>query len=321
MIVYKIYNDVSDKLYIGITTKSLEQRWKWHLNKCRKGVTTHLYSAMRKYGIEKFHIVQIDSANSLDELKKKEQYYVTLFDTYKSGYNMTEGGDSNPMDCAKSKEKHDATMRDSFTREKISKTMKEKSQQGNLFTEEHRKHLSDAAFKRYNNVDKIKKKSPPKHKSKVKNTTNVINNKEKLSGEINTPTGGKKVIYNLDGKRKYVFEDEIPCLLELGWSLPTNKKKVNKEDWNPNQVHFYQRKKSQDEVHNNLSISHLGHSPSNKGVPRSEDTKKKLADAIRGRKWINNGIIQKQVKPEELEDYLSKGFKLGQLKRGGGDLL
>ena len=44
----------------------------------------------------------------------------------------------------------------------------------------------------------------------------------------------------------------------------------------------------------------------------SEQTRQKLHDSISGRKWINNGSINKQIKPEELNEYLSSGWTLGQ---------
>lgn len=44
----------------------------------------------------------------------------------------------------------------------------------------------------------------------------------------------------------------------------------------------------------------------------SEETRKKLSSSIKGRKWINNGERNKQVKLEELESYLNNGWHQGQ---------
>ena len=68
-----------------------------------------------------------------------------------------------------------------------------------------------------------------------------------------------------------------------------------------------------------LSDAHKGKSPSNKGKPCSEETKEKIRQQILGRKRINNGIVEKYVKEDELNDYLNNGFKLGCLKRKEGD--
>lgn len=43
----------------------------------------------------------------------------------------------------------------------------------------------------------------------------------------------------------------------------------------------------------------------------SEDTKNKLRESIKGRKWMNNGIQNKQVKPEDVERYQASGWVFG----------
>lgn len=90
--IYKIWNEVNDKLYIGCTIRPIEERFQEHKYRVYERVT-HLYSAMRKYGRDKFHIELIDTASSKEEMFEKEMYYIKLFDTYKNGYNLTLGGD------------------------------------------------------------------------------------------------------------------------------------------------------------------------------------------------------------------------------------
>lgn len=145
MLVYKITNKINGKNYIGITEKTLDERYAQHLAKCRQGDTRHLYQSMRKYGVDSFEISIIENnIQSLDELKQKEKEYVIKYNAYSLGYNMTEGGDTNPMDSAEVVEKHNVTMRSYKVRTKISKTMKEKNSKGELFSKEHRKHLSES---------------------------------------------------------------------------------------------------------------------------------------------------------------------------------
>lgn len=59
MIIYKITNLINNKIYIGLTTCSLKERWNNHRH-CVKSDPRHLYCSMRKYGIENFKIEQID---------------------------------------------------------------------------------------------------------------------------------------------------------------------------------------------------------------------------------------------------------------------
>lgn len=88
--IYKIYNDVNKNLYIGQTTISVSARWSQHKQnaKEREG---HLYLAMRKYGIENFHIEQIEEVSN-DLLDEREIYWIQYYNTYYDGYNSTLGG-------------------------------------------------------------------------------------------------------------------------------------------------------------------------------------------------------------------------------------
>lgn len=96
MIVYKITNKANNKVYIGITIRSLQERWNEHRSRIEERRHCHLYAAMLQYGIENFVIEQIDSALTKEELYKKEQYYISYYDSQNpaKGYNMTAGGDT-----------------------------------------------------------------------------------------------------------------------------------------------------------------------------------------------------------------------------------
>ena len=89
MIIYQITNKVNHESYIGKTTKSLNERFKRHTILHKKG-NTHLYRAMRKYGIENFCVEQISECLDLEDLNQKEKYYIS---TLQPKYNMTKGGD------------------------------------------------------------------------------------------------------------------------------------------------------------------------------------------------------------------------------------
>lgn len=100
-----------------------------------------------------------------------------------------------------------------------------------------------------------------------------------------------------------------------------------------------------DETRAKLSQSHLGQIPVNKGQkmdesfckrvseltklamqkpeikaklssrPRTSELKQKLSNAIKGRKFVTNGFENHQVKPEELSDWINRGYWLGLTKR------
>lgn len=91
--IYKIVNDMNDKIYIGQTSFSIENRFKQHLKDSEKNLTTEkrsLYNAIRKYGKEHFKIELIEETDSPNE---REKYWIKYYNTYKYGYNATMGGD------------------------------------------------------------------------------------------------------------------------------------------------------------------------------------------------------------------------------------
>ena len=47
----------------------------------------------------------------------------------------------------------------------------------------------------------------------------------------------------------------------------------------------------------------------------TQETKNKISVAQKGNKWINNGIQNKNVRPELLEQYLSEGWQIGMLRK------
>lgn len=101
MIIYKITNTINGKIYIGLTTQTLEYRWGRHLTEGKNSKNEkHLYKAMRKYGSENFIIEKIDEADNLNELGELERKYIKLYNSTnpKIGYNLTAGGERHQYD-------------------------------------------------------------------------------------------------------------------------------------------------------------------------------------------------------------------------------
>lgn len=98
--IYKIYNDVNNKIYIGQTIRTIKKRWTNHKYNVRNNIgKLAIHNAMRKYGIELFHIEEIESC-SFDtkeklkkELDKKEIFYISKYNCrIPYGYNIADGG-------------------------------------------------------------------------------------------------------------------------------------------------------------------------------------------------------------------------------------
>jgi len=94
--IYKIVFP-NGKHYIGLTTTSLEQRQNEHKQTAKKGDIHCLYNALRKYEmVDTFELIEIDTADTLEELCEKEIRYIIEYNSYymnKNGYNMTYGGE------------------------------------------------------------------------------------------------------------------------------------------------------------------------------------------------------------------------------------
>lgn len=65
--VYKISNDINDKLYIGITSSGISVRFKQHSK-----AESYIGNAIRKHGVEHFKIEVIDVAETREEVMKKK---------------------------------------------------------------------------------------------------------------------------------------------------------------------------------------------------------------------------------------------------------
>ena len=96
--IYKI-EFPNGKHYIGLTTNSLDQRKQEHKCRAKRGDTKILYNALRKYDmVDTFELIEIDTAETLEELCEKEIGYILMYNSYykdENGYNMTYGGEGN----------------------------------------------------------------------------------------------------------------------------------------------------------------------------------------------------------------------------------
>ena len=90
--IYQIINDINQKIYVGKTEFSIEKRFKEHCQDAFRECNEKrpLYSAMRKYGIENFHIELIEETDNPEE---REIFWIEQKRSFKNGYNATMGGD------------------------------------------------------------------------------------------------------------------------------------------------------------------------------------------------------------------------------------
>lgn len=95
--IYKYTNVANGKVYVGQTSKSLEERAQTNggnYKECRR-----FYAAIKKYGWDSFIPEIIEDNLSLEEANRLEKYYINLFNSTddKYGYNLALGGDNKEM--------------------------------------------------------------------------------------------------------------------------------------------------------------------------------------------------------------------------------
>ncbi|MBQ4122873.1 GIY-YIG nuclease family protein [bacterium] len=179
--IYMYVNKINKKVYIG-KAKDFIKRHEQHL----KGDLI-IDRALKKYGEENFSIVFLeeDVEDNL-RLNQLEKFYITEYDSYcrnGKGYNIAEGGNGgNTLEGMTDEQRQEHSR-------KTSEGLK-----GRVFTDEHRKHLSEASASRIyeKHNEETKQKMSETHKERWQNISNEEKEKfiEQRSGEKN-PFYGK----------------------------------------------------------------------------------------------------------------------------------
>ena len=106
--IYVIKNKINGKCYVGQTKYTFNERYRcagegmervysYHIHRKEKGLRHNisLIKAFEKYGNDAFEIVENYAvAYSKEELDFLEVETIKKFDSFKNGYNMTEGGEA-----------------------------------------------------------------------------------------------------------------------------------------------------------------------------------------------------------------------------------
>jgi group I intron endonuclease len=161
MIIYKLTNKLNQKVYIGQTRRTLEARISEHIRDANARRGYYISNAISKYGIESFKIEILAETEDADALNYLEEYYIRKYNSVDHGYNLSYGGNSNTMDCAVTRNKHDAVMRSPEVRAKISSTLKKQISENGLASQyAERMHKG---FREYLKTDKFKQDCANRH--------------------------------------------------------------------------------------------------------------------------------------------------------------
>jgi len=132
MFIYKVTNRINNKIYIGLTVQTIQERFWHHHYEARQGSKSYFHRALLKHKPENFIVEQIDIASSIEELKQKEINYIKQYNATnrKIGYNLSEGGDGSPgnklSDKTKNKIRQKALGRTASEKTKIKMSLSKK---------------------------------------------------------------------------------------------------------------------------------------------------------------------------------------------------
>lgn len=160
--IYKIENNLNNKLYIGMTTMTLKERWRRHKT-AYKTNDSPLYHDMRKYGFKQFCIKAIEEVENNEDMPDRERYWIKELNTLTPhGYNRTIGGYSlkgvhNPFYGRKHTNE---------TRYKLSKIASKRTGDLNHFYgKSHSQYTKDLISKR--NSGKVRSEKTKEYLSKI----------------------------------------------------------------------------------------------------------------------------------------------------------
>jgi group I intron endonuclease len=118
-IIYSHLNTITNLRYIGYTTKTLEERFNIHCKKARGNSNLKFHNAIRKYGVDVW-ISEILEEVEENKLCEREIFWISFYDSYNNGYNLTHGGDGRGFvkgrkQTQKSNELRSKTMKDLYS--------------------------------------------------------------------------------------------------------------------------------------------------------------------------------------------------------------
>jgi len=240
MIIYKATNKITNKIYVGQTTHTLDKRIKNHIKESKIDSNRPFMLSINKYGVDNFIFETIDSANNLDELNDKEIYWIDFYNSVSpNGYNITGGGQGKKMKTTKElskliseglkKSKKWQEIRNS---EEYVKKMKESfinSAKGKKFTPKHKEKIWEKNKER---ILKFNKSTSKKWIVVDKdNNINRITGKEKYFENLGMDTGDisrmSKILSEGKNRKRY---NGYYCFIDNGESNETILNIVSKLD-------------------------------------------------------------------------------------------
>lgn len=205
--IYLITNKLDGKKYVGKTVHSIEYRFKQH---CQDSNNTYINQAIKVHGAENFEVSLLLQCND-SEWQYWESHFIQILHTHhtEGGYNLSKGGDHNPMDDPEVRRRHAAACASDVHRikQRIAATGRHHTEKSRLKMSEIQKALyADPELRR-----KVKLRQPTRIAvNMLDEFDNIIQTFESLSDvckhfnkDVGNTSALKSVIdkYNKNGKR------------------------------------------------------------------------------------------------------------------------
>lgn len=95
--IYKITNLLNNKIYIGKTSRTIEERFQEHL-KLSVRSTHYLHRSIKKHGVDSFRIELLEEISDVLLLNEREIFWIDQLNSLApNGYNCTKGGNGGDM--------------------------------------------------------------------------------------------------------------------------------------------------------------------------------------------------------------------------------
>ena len=110
MYIYKITELVNDMIYIGQTTRTIEERFAEHAK-----ADSLIGWAIRYFGVRNFKIEIIEECHTIEDLCERERYWIRFFDCrFPNGYNVAGGGETSAVRRTPDDRRHRKTQKAIF---------------------------------------------------------------------------------------------------------------------------------------------------------------------------------------------------------------
>lgn len=217
-IIYRAYNKITEKSYIGQTTDSINRRIDQHyydIFRKNRNLTYAFVNALRKYKKEDWEWTIICECER-ELLDRTERFFIAVYNSKKKGYNSSWGGNS-PMRGRKQTES---------TKIKISKAMRGENNPfyGKKHTKESRKKMSESQNGHPATPSAFKKGHVPHNKGKKFSEET----KKKMSdtAKNRAPRSHSEETRQKIGKSHRIFSDNIELKIQKEYESGINVKRL-----------------------------------------------------------------------------------------------